>query len=68
MTKTAVVALVAALAAPAAAWAQANFYEGKTITVVIGASGGSLEIAARTVSRHLGKHIPGKPNVVVFPS
>ena len=29
------------------AWAQASFYEGKTVTVVIGASGGSLEIAAR---------------------
>lgn len=65
MTKTVVVALVAALAAPAAAWAQANFYEGKTISVVIGASGGSLEITSRIVSRHLGKHIPGKPNVVV---
>lgn len=65
MTKTVVVALAAALAAPAAAWAQANFYEGKTISVVIGASGGSLEITSRIVSRHLGKHIPGKPNVVV---
>ena len=65
MTKTVVVALVAALAAPAAARAQANFYEGKTISVVIGASGGSLEITTRIVSRHLGKHIPGKPNVVV---
>jgi tripartite-type tricarboxylate transporter receptor subunit TctC len=65
MTKTVVVALVAALAAPAAAWAQANFYEGKTLSVVIGASGGSLEITSRIVSRHLGKHIPGKPNVVV---
>ncbi len=56
-------ALGAAL--PAAAWAQANYYEGKTIAVVIGASGGSLEIAARIVARHLGKHIPGSPNVIV---
>ncbi|HET7671001.1 MAG TPA: tripartite tricarboxylate transporter substrate-binding protein [Burkholderiales bacterium] len=47
------------------AWAQANFYEGKTVTLVIGASGGSLEIASRIVARHLGKHIPGNPNVVV---
>lgn len=59
------IALAAALALPGLAWAQANFYDGKTITVVIGASGGSLEIAARTVSRHLGKHIPGNPAVVV---
>jgi tripartite-type tricarboxylate transporter receptor subunit TctC len=48
-----------------AARAQPNFYEGKTVTVVIGASGGSLEIAARLVARHLGKHIPGNPNVIV---
>lgn len=51
------------LAAPA--WAQAQFYEGKTVSLVIGASGGSLEIASRIVARHLGKHIPGNPNVVV---
>ncbi len=48
-----------------AAWAQGSFYEGKTVTVVIGASGGSLEIAARIAARHLGNHIPGKPNVIV---
>lgn len=47
------------------AWAQGSFYEGKTVTVVIGASGGSLEIAARIVARHLGRHIPGNPNVIV---
>ena len=47
------------------AWAQGSFYEGKTVSVVIGASGGSLEIAARIVARHLGKHIPGNPSVIV---
>jgi tripartite-type tricarboxylate transporter receptor subunit TctC len=47
------------------AWAQAPFYDGKTITVVIGAKSGSLEIASRIVSRHLGKHIPGNPTVIV---
>lgn len=51
--------------ATAPAWAQAQFFEGKTVTLVIGASGGSLEIASRIVARHLGKHIPGNPNVVV---
>ena len=49
----------------APASAQAQFFEGKTVTLVIGASGGSLEIASRIVARHLGKHIPGNPNVVV---
>jgi tripartite-type tricarboxylate transporter receptor subunit TctC len=52
-------------AAARAVFAQAAFYEGKTIAVVIGATGGSLELAARIVTRHLGKHIPGKPNVVL---
>ena len=49
----------------APAWAQAPFYDGKTITVVIGAKSGSLEIASRIVARHLGKHIPGNPTVIV---
>jgi tripartite-type tricarboxylate transporter receptor subunit TctC len=55
--------MLAAFAAPA--MAQSAFYEGKTLTVVIGASGGSLEIAARIVARHLGQHIPGNPGVIV---
>jgi len=61
--------IVAGIAAnafvPAAAWAQAPYYEGKTIVVVIGAKSGSLEIASRVVARHLGKHIAGNPTVIV---
>jgi tripartite-type tricarboxylate transporter receptor subunit TctC len=49
----------------ATAWGQANFYEGKTISVVIGAKSGSLAIAAQIVAHHLGKHLPGKPAVIV---
>lgn len=46
--------------------AQANFYEGKTITLVIGAKGaGSLIAATQIVAHHLGKYIPGKPSVIV---
>jgi len=56
-------ALAAFVATPALA--QGSFYEGKTVTVVIGASGGSLEIAARIAARHLGKQLPGNPNVIV---
>ena len=47
------------------AWAQAPFYEGKTITVVLGATGGSLELATRIVTRHIGKYIPGNPTVIL---
>jgi tripartite-type tricarboxylate transporter receptor subunit TctC len=45
--------------------AQAPFYDGKTITIVIGtASGGSI-VAARIIARHLPKYIPGNPSAVV---
>ena len=45
--------------------AQANFYEGKTVTVLIGAKSGSLAIAAQIAAQHLGKYIPGKPAVIL---
>jgi tripartite-type tricarboxylate transporter receptor subunit TctC len=48
--------------------AQANFYRGKTVTVLIGARlTGSLSIAAQLVSRHMGAHIPGNPTVIIKP-
>ena len=47
------------------AWGQANFYEGKTVTVLIGAKSGSLAIAAQIAAQHLGKYIPGKPAVIL---
>jgi tripartite-type tricarboxylate transporter receptor subunit TctC len=46
-------------------WGQSNFYEGKTVNIVIGAKSGSLAIAAQIVAHHLGKHLPGKPAVIV---
>jgi tripartite-type tricarboxylate transporter receptor subunit TctC len=51
--------------AVAPVWSQANFYEGKTVTVLIGAKSGSLEIGAQMVAHHLGKYLPGKPAVIV---
>jgi tripartite-type tricarboxylate transporter receptor subunit TctC len=43
-----------------------DFYEGKTIRFVVGlAPGGGYDLSARTVARHIGKHIPGKPTIVV---
>jgi tripartite-type tricarboxylate transporter receptor subunit TctC len=44
----------------------ANFYKGKTLIVVAGSSaGGGVDVYARLVARHLSKHIPGNPTVVV---
>jgi tripartite-type tricarboxylate transporter receptor subunit TctC len=43
-----------------------EFYKGKTIRFVVGlAPGGGYDLAARTIGRHMGKHIPGNPTIVV---
>lgn len=49
-------------------WAQdtSQFYKGKTIVIVVGnPAGGSNDGYARLVARHLGKHLDGKPLVIV---
>jgi tripartite-type tricarboxylate transporter receptor subunit TctC len=46
------------------AHAQADFYKGKTVSVVIGAKNGSLALSAQIVSQHLGRYIPGNPTVI----
>jgi tripartite-type tricarboxylate transporter receptor subunit TctC len=44
----------------------AQFYAGKTITMVVGSDvGGGYDLTARTVARHLGRHIPGNPAIIV---
>lgn len=46
--------------------AQEQFYKGKQIRIIVGlSSGGGYDRAARMVARHVGKHIPGNPDVVV---
>jgi tripartite-type tricarboxylate transporter receptor subunit TctC len=43
-----------------------DFYKGKTVTITVGFSpGGGYDVNARQVARHLSKHIPGNPSVVV---
>lgn len=62
----------AGLAALTASHAQAQpqtveqFYAGRTITLIVPFSaGGYYDVGARVIARHIGRHIPGKPNVVV---
>ena len=43
----------------------AGFYRNQTIRIVVNATGGGFDAHARTVARHLGRHIPGHPSVVV---
>jgi tripartite-type tricarboxylate transporter receptor subunit TctC len=49
-----------------AASPQDDFYRGKTIRIVVGYSaGGGFDTYSRAIARHLAKHIPGKPAVIV---
>jgi tripartite-type tricarboxylate transporter receptor subunit TctC len=60
-------ATVLLLAACASALAQspADFYKGKNVDLYIGYSvGGAYDLYARMLARHMGKHIPGNPNVL----
>jgi tripartite-type tricarboxylate transporter receptor subunit TctC len=59
-----VACLIAPVAFSTAAHADADFYKGKTVNIVIGAKGGSLTVAAELVGRHFGRHIPGNPTVI----
>ncbi len=57
---------VLGLTAPARAQDPSNFYRGKTVRIIVGfSSGGGYDQYGRLLSRHMGKHIPGNPNVVV---
>src|SRR3712207_3260388 len=50
---------------PARADAVADFYRGKTITLLIGYTpGGTYDAYGRLVARFMGDHIPGKPTIV----
>jgi tripartite-type tricarboxylate transporter receptor subunit TctC len=58
--------LVGLVVTPAAAQPVADFYRGQTISLLVGANtGGGYDAYARPVSRHLGRFIPGEPNIVV---
>ena len=49
-------------AAGARAQGTADFYRGKTVTLIVGYSvGGGYDTYARILARHIGKHIPGQP-------
>jgi tripartite-type tricarboxylate transporter receptor subunit TctC len=54
-----------ALASPAIADQVADFYRGKTVSLMIGVNvGGSYDRDARLVARYLGSHLPGNPTIV----
>ncbi|MDB5571354.1 MAG: efflux transporter protein [Hyphomicrobiales bacterium] len=62
----ALAALAAAFASPASAQDAGSFYKGKQITIIVGSSpGGGYDTYARLIARHMPKHIPGAPTVIV---
>lgn len=43
-----------------------EFYKGKIIRLIVGFSaGGGFDTYSRAIARHIGKHIPGNPTVIV---
>jgi tripartite-type tricarboxylate transporter receptor subunit TctC len=66
MKKSAAIFSVAILLgfAPALQAQTEPFFKGKTIKI-IGGAGGFYESWARLIARHMGKHIPGNPNIIV---
>ena len=56
-------ALLLIAAVPAAAQ---EFFKGKTVVVLVGtAAGGGFDTYSRMMARHLGKHLPGNPSIIV---
>ncbi len=54
------------LSAPVSTLAQTPFYQGKVLTLLINYGvGGNADIEARVYQRHLGKHIAGKPDIII---
>ena len=51
---------------PAKAWPQELFYKGKTITILAGTGAGNVyDLYARLFAQHMGKYIPGNPDIIV---
>jgi tripartite-type tricarboxylate transporter receptor subunit TctC len=62
------VTLAALMLAQAGARADAvsDFYKGRQVNVIVGyATGGGYDVYGRLVARHIGRHIPGNPSMVV---
>jgi tripartite-type tricarboxylate transporter receptor subunit TctC len=58
--------LAAALALNRATGHAQDFYKGKTIRIVVATTpGGGFDAYSRMIARHMGKHIPGNPSLVI---
>jgi tripartite-type tricarboxylate transporter receptor subunit TctC len=67
-TGAAILFAMACVAFCASALAQPadEFYRGKQIRIVVGSTaGGDYDVWARLLARHMTRHIPGNPNIIV---
>jgi tripartite-type tricarboxylate transporter receptor subunit TctC len=65
MPRLAFALLALTLSSPAAAQTPTEFYKGKQVSIYVGFSaGGTYDLYARALARHIGRHIPGNPSVV----
>ncbi|GJL81465.1 MAG: hypothetical protein DHS20C01_10990 [marine bacterium B5-7] len=68
ITNRHIIRLITAIALVFAMQAQTDdsFYAGKVVTIIVGSTaGGGLDAYARVIARHIGRHIPGTPEVRV---
>src|SRR3979411_2771668 len=53
-------------ATPAHAQSAEEFYRNRSITILVGfTGGGGYDLYARLLGRHIGRHVPGNPAIVV---
>lgn len=59
-------AFIGAAPAVKAQGSVADFYKGKQITIIVGSSpGGGYDTYSRMIGRHMGRHVPGNPSIIV---
>jgi len=59
-------ACLALAAAPASGQSAAAFYQGSTVTMLVGSgAGGGYDTYSRVLAQHMSRHIPGTPNIIV---
>jgi len=62
----AVTGVIAFLSLVGLGQAQEPYYQDKTIRILVGSSaGGTFDAYSRMIARHIGKHIPGNPKLIV---
>jgi tripartite-type tricarboxylate transporter receptor subunit TctC len=58
--------LAISAASSASAQSVADYYEGRTVTILVGSGpGGTTDISGRVIAEHLQRHVPGNPRIIV---